>query len=136
MNEEYKKFGELTRDEQLELVNHVLDGGDVEIFSGSWKDVEMVKVGCICFYEGYAYRKLKTEIEILKEEYEKIGKKIEEMEGIDHSIKVGDYVRYKNSSSNKTYEVMPAYLYQELPFIVDGYFFSERKLNSTFIKVS
>lgn len=107
MSKEYKKFGELTRDDQLELINHVLDGGDVEINSEShssegWCKTEMPKLGCLCFYNSHLYRKVKTELEILKEDYEKIGKKIEELEGRGTDIEVGDTVLRKSDGESFT----------------------------------
>lgn len=139
MSEEYKKFKELTRDEQLELVNHVLDGGRVEIYRKDlekWYNVQDVNKTSISFHLSYPYRKVKTELETLKEEYEKIGKKIEEMEGTDHGIKVGDQVRYRNGTNTKAYDVFGVSLYPSHPYIVDGCFFDKEHLNSTFIKVS
>lgn len=97
---EYKTFGESTREEQLELVNHVLDGGDVEIYmesTGIWHNAEMKKTGCICFYERFAYRKVKSELELLEEARAEIDKKIEELKGEEDVIRVDTLVVHKIS---------------------------------------
>lgn len=132
MSEEYKKFGELTRDEQLDLVNHVLDGGDVEIFSGSWVNVELVKFGCICFYKEHTYRKPRTELEILKEEYEAIGKKIREIEGAGCNVKVGDTVLRKSDAIPFT--VKDSGL-KNFPFLVGDTCYTDVSLAENFIPV-
>ena len=97
---EYKTFGESTREDQLELVNHVLEGGEVEIHMkdmGTWHNTEMKKTGCICFYERFAYRKIKTELELLEEARAEIDKKIEELKGGEDVIRVNTLVVHKIS---------------------------------------
>jgi hypothetical protein len=83
MIEQYKEFGELTRAEQLELIEHVLDGGEIELFSiTTWCSTEMGKSGVVCFYNDYCYRKLKSELELLKEQRNALDIKIKELEVI------------------------------------------------------
>ena len=82
MIEQYKKFGELTRAEQLELIEHVLDGGKIEIFSDTtWWSTEMGESRVVCFYNDYYYRKLKSELDLLKEQRDQLDIKIKELEG-------------------------------------------------------
>lgn len=103
---EYKTFGESTREEQLKLANHVLDGGDVEIYmkdADTWHNAEMKKTGCICFYERFSYRKIKTELELLEEARDEIDKKIEELKGGEDVIRVNTLVVRK--SDQEIFEV-------------------------------
>lgn len=132
MSEQYKKFGELPRAGQLELVEHVLDGGEVEIFSNtSWHNTEMGKSEVVCFYNDYCYRKLKSELELLKEQRDELDKKIEELED---GISVGDTVINKLDASKKKYEVLRSYLYEDA-FIVGSVVYSKDQLNAQFIKI-
>lgn len=132
MSEEYKKFGELSRAEQLKLVEYILDGGEVEIFSNtSWHNTEMSKLGVVCFYNDYCYRKLKSELELLKEQRDELDSKIKGMEG---GISVGDTVINKLDASKKKYEVLISYLYKDA-FLVGSVVYSKDQLNAQFIKV-
>jgi len=132
MSEEYKKFGELSRAEQVELVEHVLDGGEVEIFSNtSWHNTEMVKTGVLYFYDEYCYRKLKSELDLLKEQRDELDEKIKKFEG---GISVGDIVINKLDASKKEYKVIK-YAFNEYDFIIGGNIYSKAQVKDRFIKV-
>lgn len=133
MSEQYKKFGELSRAEQLELVEHVIDGGEIEIFSNIvWYSTEMSKSGVVYFHNEYCYRKLKSELELLKEQREELDKKIEELEG---GLSVGDTVIHKLDASGKEYEVFESTKYSYLPYIIGNNLYSKAQANDQFIKV-
>ncbi len=132
MNEQYKKFGELTREEQLDLVNHVLDGGEVEILSNTlWNNTKMSKSGVVCFHNNYCYRKFKSELDLLKEQRRELNEKIKKLRG---DISVGDTVINKLDASKKEYKVLRSYLYKDL-FVIGRAFYSEDTANDQFIKV-
>lgn len=136
MSEEYKKFGELTRKEQLELVNYVLDGGDVEILmedQNKWYNVQDVNKTSLCFHSMYPYRKIKTELETLKEEYEKIGKKIQELEVRSSDIEVGDSVL--RNADGKAFRVGESGL-RNFPFLVGDVCYTSKSLAEEFILLS
>lgn len=132
MSEKYKKFGELTRDEQVRLINHSLDGGEVEIYinDGKWHNTDMSRLGFIYFYKDHRYRKLKTELETLKEEYEAIGKKIREIEGSGCNIQIGDIVLRKS-------DVVPFIVkdsgFKNFPFLVGDTCYTNVSLAEDFI---
>lgn len=133
MSEKYKKFGELSRAEQLELIEHVLDGGEVELFSNtSWHNTEMNKQEVVCFYNGYCYRKLKSELDLLKEQRDELDKKIEELEG---GISVGDTVIKKFDASKKEYKVLYSNKNNCLPYSIGDSLYSKAQVNEQFIKV-
>ena len=132
MSEKYKKFGELPRAEQLELIEHVLDSGEVEIFSNtSWHNTEMDKSGVVCFHNDYCYRKFKSELDLLKEQRNELDKKIEKLEG---GISVGDTVIHKLDASRKEYEVLEDHLCKDT-VMIGGYPFYKNWANVWFIKV-
>lgn len=132
MSEQYKKFGELSRAEQLELVEHVLDGGEVEIFSNIvWYNTEMNKSGVVCFSNDYCYRKLKSELELLKEQRDELDEKIKELGG---GISAGDAVIHKLDDSGKAYRVLKEPLCKD-NFMIGDYSFSKDQVSVWFIKV-
>lgn len=136
MSEEYKKFGELTRKEQLELVNHVLDGGHVEILmedQDKWYNVQDVNKTTISFHLSYPYRKVKTELEILKEDYEKIGKKIKELEAKPSDIEVGDSVL--RNADGRAFIVGESGL-RNFPFLVEDVCYTSKSLAEDFTLLS
>lgn len=136
MSEQYKKFGELPRAEQLELIEHVLDGGKVEILPyplevKCWNLVRGTS-DTILFHKGRSYRKFKSELDLLKQQRDELDKKIEELEGIG----VGDFVKKKGSTPDETiYKVSNNEMSKDFPYMVGGHFYKKNQLNHQFMKV-
>lgn len=132
MSEQYKKFGELSRAEQLELVEHVLDGGDVEaLIEGIWSNPNLKELDCLYFHNKFPTRRAKSELELLREQRDKLDEKIKKFEG---GISVGDIVINSLDASKKEYEVLRSCLYEDA-FIAGSVVYSKDQLNAQFIKV-
>ena len=100
MSEQYKKFGDLSRAEQLELVEHVLDGGEIEMyFMDVWLNPMKGKESAgFWFLMESTYRKVKSELDLLKDQRNELDEKIKKLES---GISVGDTVIKKLDSSKR-----------------------------------
>lgn len=133
MSEQYKKFGDLSRAEQLELVEHVLDGGEIEMyFMDVWLNPMKGKESAgFWFLMESTYRKVKSELDLLKDQRNELDEKIKKLES---GISVGDTVIKKLDSSKREHEVIRCHL-NENAFIIDGRFYLKHSANDQFIKV-
>lgn len=128
MSKQYKKFGELSRTEQLEWVEHALDGGKVELFSKTrWYNNSRD----IHFYKDCRYRKFKSELDLLKEQRHELDEKIRKLGG---DISVGDIVIRKADMSRKQFEVKEIFSFRGA-FLIGCNLYSKDRLNEEFIKV-
>jgi hypothetical protein len=81
MSSKFTKFGNLFREDQLDLVNHALNEGKIEYLSAfnEWESKD--SSGCIQFYMNSVYRKGDSELTKLMRERDALNVKIAKLQG-------------------------------------------------------